>query len=85
MSKLWFRAKTYGYGWYPITWQGWTVLGVYVVICVLIAALYSLLSPGKPQLTGLLALLSVHLVNTAILIWICVKKGERARWRWGNK
>lgn len=24
-NKLWFKAKNYGWGWYPVTWEGWTV------------------------------------------------------------
>jgi predicted GH43/DUF377 family glycosyl hydrolase len=23
---FWFRAKEYGWGWYPATWEGWLVL-----------------------------------------------------------
>jgi hypothetical protein len=28
-TKLWFKAKNYGWGWYPITWQGWLITGLY--------------------------------------------------------
>ena len=31
MKQLWFKAKTYGYGWYPVTWQGWLVILIYVL------------------------------------------------------
>ena len=30
-SKLWFKAKRYGWGWTPSAWQGWMVLLVYLV------------------------------------------------------
>ena len=32
MTQLWFKAKKYGYGWYPATWQGWLVILVYLTI-----------------------------------------------------
>ena len=25
-TKYWFKAKTYGYGWTPATWQGWGII-----------------------------------------------------------
>ena len=31
-SKLWFRAKNYGWGWYPCSWEGWTVLLIWVLL-----------------------------------------------------
>ena len=33
-QKLWFKRKLYGWGWTPVTWQGWLVLGVYVALLV---------------------------------------------------
>jgi hypothetical protein len=36
-KPLWFKAKQYGWGWYPCTWQGWTILVVYLVILYFIA------------------------------------------------
>jgi hypothetical protein len=28
----WFCRKTFGYGWTPVTWQGWLVLALFVAI-----------------------------------------------------
>ena len=39
-KKLWFRAKRYGWGWYPCSWQGWAVLAMYV-FALLSNALYT--------------------------------------------
>ena len=30
-NKLWFKAKMFGWGWYPITWQGWLITILYVI------------------------------------------------------
>jgi hypothetical protein len=34
---LWFRPKSFGYGWTPATWEGWLVTGLAVVVVVVVA------------------------------------------------
>jgi len=74
MAK-WFRAKTYGYGWYPSTWQGWIVILVWAIIFTL-----SLILWDHEWLKNT----AVVIVATTILIYICYKKGEKAHWNWGK-
>ena len=47
-SKVfWFPAKKYGWGWgLPITWQGWVVLLVFLVLLVTGAMVFS---PAKER------------------------------------
>jgi hypothetical protein len=78
-KKFWFPAKRYGWGWGPPSrWQGWAVLGAFV----LLLALGSVLLPPvqKPWLFG-----AYTLVLCLILLAICYAKGEPPRWRWGVK
>ena len=36
-DRYWFRPKSFGYGWTPITWEGWAVtLGSMVITMVAI-------------------------------------------------
>lgn len=86
MTKLWFKAKRYGYGWYPGTIEGWLVLCGYLFLAFFPYVLLGILGPENlapdifvPIFLGYMAALTV------ILIAICVKKGEPARWRWGGK
>ena len=77
---IWFKAKSFGYGWYPSTWQGWLVVSAYLLI--LSAYVYWSIASVKTfnvwlYLGGVAAL-------TSILIFICRKKGEPAHWRWGK-
>ena len=74
-KDLWFRAKRYGYGWYPGSWQGWAVLGGYLLI---VFGLFQLL--GTNYLTYFCSF-----VATAALLVICYKTGEKTKWRWGIK
>lgn len=34
---FWFRAKEYGWGWYPATWEGWLVLLVFIALWIFAA------------------------------------------------
>ncbi len=79
-TKLWFRAKLYGYGWTPASWQGWLVLAIYLGgVIGLSVFMDSLLTFWQ-----VLAIVVSFIVQTVLLLIICVLTGERARWRWGK-
>jgi hypothetical protein len=80
----WFRAKTYGWGWTPITWEGWAVQLGHVAACIGWVAY--LLKDGDMPFDARRAILDLLpiVALTAVLIVICWLKGERPRWRWGK-
>lgn len=82
-DKKWFRAKRYGWGWVPVTWQAWVVVFVYVCVIVLGAALLiNNLNPSNIQL----ALFFVWtFIWTLPLMYLGFTKGEEPHWRWGGK
>ncbi len=80
MKKLWFKAKTYGYGWYPATWQGWLIISIYIAVLALLITIFNT-NPSE----FLSVYLFLVLLTTAILIYVCYKTGEPAKWRWGDK
>jgi drug/metabolite transporter (DMT)-like permease len=69
-TRYWFPAKRYGWGWgFPVAWQGWAVLVVYIVLVV----------GGIPVVQvskGDLAYLVYVAFLTLILVMICWLKGE---------
>jgi len=73
-KQLWFKAKNYGWGWYPSSWQGWLILLIYTL-----ALMWNVSQPEK-----YLYFVRI-LVATLVLIFICYKTGERPEWRWGKK
>lgn len=78
-NKIWFPAKTYGYGWGPPKcWQGWLVVGIYFALFG-IGALTLIESHGAGPFVGYV------LALTAVLLLVCWRKGERPRWRWGKE
>ena len=77
--KIWFPAKTYGWGWgLPLCWQGWVVMGVYLAaMAAILAAL-----PGPKHIHAKLACV---FGLSLLLVAICWWKGEKPEWRWGEK
>ena len=77
---LWFKRKLYGFGWVPVTWQGWTVILVYIL---LLLALALTLDDGSPTREVMFMFVLPLVLLTGALIRICYAKGEKPRWQWG--
>lgn len=83
MEKKWFRRKLYGWGWYPSSWQGWLLLVVYILYIVWC---YSWIEHHAHSAADLLmSFIPRCILATAILIFVCIKKGEKPRWQWGKR
>jgi hypothetical protein len=77
-EKYWFPAKRYGWGWgFPVTWQGWAALAVYVALLCLVIVRFE--PHGHPVAFAVL----VALLTLALVV-VCWLKGEPPRWRWGK-
>ncbi|HRH93909.1 MAG TPA: hypothetical protein PKV72_05260 [Candidatus Peribacteria bacterium] len=86
MPKLWFAAKRYGYGWYPVTWEGWLTVLLFVALLLLPTGLAPWIGPPRYSESAFAAAFVCYAaVLTCVLLFVCVKKGEPARWRWGGK
>lgn len=77
---LWFKRKGFGWGWTPVRWQGWAVVLVYVVSLVRIV---TGVMEGAPWANNSIGVVASLAILTALLFWICYKKGESPRWQWG--
>jgi CHASE2 domain-containing sensor protein len=76
-KKVWFPAKTYGWGWgLPCAWQGWVVLAVWLMLLCAGGVFLA------PRHLGLFLVCTVALAIAMVLI--CLLKGEKPRWRWGK-
>ena len=81
MKKLWFKRKSYGYGWTPVTWQGWGITIVYVVILIVLSSSVDWNNQKEIMLMFVLPLI----ILTTAFIGIAYKTGEKPRWQWGNQ
>ncbi len=83
MKKYWFKAKRYGWGWYPATWQGWLVLLGYFAL-LLVDATGKNIFVDQPSSDKVLSFVIDAIILAVILIFVCYKTGEKPRWRWGR-
>ena len=82
-KPYWFKRRSYGYGWTPISWQGWMVIGVFLVgLLIAVVLVENLLETERDQ--GL-AIFLFTILWIPIFIYISAKKGPKARWQWGGK
>jgi hypothetical protein len=82
-KKLWFKAKTYGWGWTPITWQGWAITLLYIAVSFL---LFFRIDDSQQSASDILVnFVFVEAFLTLLLIWVCYIKGEKPHWSWGRK
>ncbi len=82
-KKLWFRAKRYGLGWYPVSWQGWAILAMYVFVVFANARYLNRHEFSNSDF--LMQFFPQTYILTVFLIIICSATGEKIRWRWGKK
>lgn len=76
----WFKRKLYGWGWTPATWQGWFLMSTYIIfVCIVALSIDKNLSFNENIFIFILPLV----IFTAILLYICYKKGEKPKWQWG--
>ena len=80
---LWFKARRYGWGWTPITWQGWLTLLIYAAVVFGTSAIVRGSNATDPITLALLT--GVVFIATCTLLTICVLKGEKPGWNWGKK
>lgn len=81
-NKLWFKRKTYGWGWVPVTWQGYVITLSYIGL-VLVLALTIDNESSRREI--FFAFILPALLLTITLFRILFKKGEKPRWQWGDK
>ena len=79
-NRYWFKRKLYGWGWTPATWQGWLILGLFILFVIVV----SFALPKEPTNIELIWFFVKIVTGVAMLILVCYKKGEKPTWQWGQ-
>ena len=82
IKRPWFKAKLYGWGWYPSTWEGWTIMILWFAAIIEIFKLADINSHSASDTLIKMALPFLFLL--LLLLIITWKTGEKPRWRWGK-
>ena len=83
MKKLWFKAKRFGWGWYPVSPEGWLVTIIYAGLLAWSVGRFSnyvIGHTGEPFLSILFPVLMHALWVSALiasLMYIGIKTGEK--------
>lgn len=81
-KHLWFKRKLYGWGWTPVTWQGWALTLLYVGL--LFAFAFTIDETSSNSEVAFTFVLPAILLTVAF-IRIAYARGEKPRWQWGPK
>jgi len=85
-NKYWFRSKYYGWGFFPISWEGW--LATLVVILLIMASAYSNGFFTDPEhVSGenvVRYLFDVAIISVVLTLVFKPKTRGKLRWRWGK-
>lgn len=84
-SQYWFKRRRYGYGWTPVTWQGWITFAIFLLVIVVSALIILPSKPAQPTTAKLVIFFLFVLSDLLVFIGITLAKGPNPRWRWGKK
>lgn len=75
-NKKWFTMKHHGWGWVPISWEGWAVTLGWIGFMIYIAT-------GIERGTDNMREFYTYLIlSGAAFLYIVRQKGPWPRWRW---
>ena len=82
-KKIWFKAKNYGWGWYPVSWQGWVLVTMYII--ALLSFAFTIDNNVHSNSDFLINYSVPFIILTSLLLFVCYIRGEKPEWRWGRK
>ena len=82
-DHLWFKARSFGWGWTPVAIEGWVVLFVFLTLVLISIGVfvYEIRAGANVRAANLLFMGWLGLL-VGLLILVCWLTGERPRWRW---
>jgi hypothetical protein len=81
-KNLWFRRKSYGWGWYPCCWKGWLAIAGFFVAIVLSAVIISNYTVSEESFVMIFT--PAVFILAIILLILCFLRGQKPCWCWGG-
>ena len=85
MKKYWFKPKRYGYGFYPISWEGWVFTLVLLGAIFASAYINNFFTDSVSIKQGLRYLLDIAFIMGLFSILAKGKTKGELKWQWGRK
>jgi len=80
-NGYWFKRKLYGWGWVPVSREGWLVTLVFIIFILWTGI--NLGEAGEPGRSDLIIFFVKFILAIALLMIVCYRKGEKPKWQWG--
>ena len=74
-KQYWFKRKRFGWGWTPVTWQGWAVIALFTI--------FVLFGVGLAKDADIAAGILCWIAALVILTAGSLLRGPKPKWRWG--
>ena len=84
-NKYWFKPKRFGWGFTPISWEGWIATAIVVIILLFIAYTNNFYTENITNKD-----ITFFILELAIIIYFIIKifkprtQGE-VKWNWGRR
>lgn len=78
------KRKRYGYGWIPVTWQGWLLILLQAAV-VIIAATFLPAKPAHPTSGESLRYFIIVACAILTIVLVSIQSSPSPKWRWGKK
>ncbi len=85
MNKYWFKPKTYGWGYVPISIEGWIATLIVLIVALILAYINNIFNPLKITIKdGLLFTIEIIILGFAFVKILEMKCKGKLKWRWGK-
>jgi hypothetical protein len=84
MTRPWFKPKSYGWGFVPITWEGWLATLALIAIILTMGQIDGIYNDPVPTMAAPRFIIDLLFI-TGVASWLFAKKMEEPlKWRWGK-
>jgi hypothetical protein len=84
INKYWFKSKKFGWGFVPISWEGWITTLMLLVLVQLSAYLNNIFSDQITYKDTLSFLFDSILIILVTMPFFTNRCQDKPRWRWGK-
>lgn len=85
MNKYWFTPKKYGYGFSPISWEGWLMTLVLLGLITLSAYTNDFFTDEVMPQQGVRFILDLGIFCAIFFLIALPKTRGKLKWSWGSK
>lgn len=84
-KKYWFRPKRYGWGFTPISWEGWLATLIFVALIYASVYVNEIYKETVNMEQIIRFLVDILIISTLFTCFAKDKTDGELKWHWGNK